>query len=245
MSKYSMSQLKRELKGVYPAPAPEKKEEFLKGLPFPGTSPVEILAVQIGYIRKSVWLLSLLLVIAASWAGEYLLQGNSQEKLWFLSGVMPLLAVFVVTETFRSGTYGMAELEMAARYNLPGILLIRMGALGGGNLLMIIPGLLFLVRQENSSLLRGAVYLLVPWTCTCVLALQIEKYVRGRESMWYCCSCGCFLCGFMLLCREIYFDSEKFYLWPIVLSAAVIFLIRQIYQIRHETEVWKQNLYSV
>ena len=85
MSKYSMSQLKRELKGVYPAPAPEKKEEFLKGLPVPGTSPVEILAGQIGYIRKSVWLLSLLLVIAASWAGEYLLQGNSQEKLWFPS----------------------------------------------------------------------------------------------------------------------------------------------------------------
>jgi len=240
-----MSQLKRELKGVYPAPAPEKKEEFLKGLPFPGTSPVEILAVQIGYIRKSVWLLSLLLVIAASWAGEYLLQGNSQEKLWFLSGVMPLLAVLTVTETFRSSAYGMAELEMTTRHNLPRILLIRMGALGAGNLLMIISGLLPVVRQGTLSLFRGTVYLTAPWICTCVLALQIEKYVKGRESIWYCCVCGCFLWGISLpggKLREIVYDEEKFYLWITVLSVSAVCLAGQLRQIRHEEESWKQNL---
>lgn len=245
MIKFSQSQLKKEMKKLYPAPAPQKRETFLKGFPFPKTSPLETLAVQIGYIRKTVWLLSLLLVIAALMTGEYLLQEDSRGKLWCLSGVMPLLAVLTVTETFRSSAYGMAELEMTTRHNLPRILLIRMGALGAGNLLMIISGLLPVVRQGTLSLFRGTVYLTAPWICTCVLALQIEKYVKGRESIWYCCVCGCFLWGISLpggKLREIVYDEEKFYLWITVLSVSAVCLAGQLRQIRHEEESWKQNL---
>ena len=70
MSDSFKSQIKKEMLQLYPPPAPEKKEKFLRELPYPRTGPIETIAVQIGYIRKSVWFLSLLLIAAALAYGE-------------------------------------------------------------------------------------------------------------------------------------------------------------------------------
>ncbi len=249
MSNVSKSQIKKELRQLYPAPAPGRKEEFLRKLPYPRTGPIETIAVQVGYIRKSVWLLSLLLAAAALAYGEHYGQSAGRYgMLWYFSAVMPLLAVLAVTETFRSAAYGMAELEQSAKHNLQEILLIRMGAVSGVDFLLILSALPFLAQKEQISLFRGAVYLTVPWMCTCVLAFQIEKYVKGQDSVWYCCALGLFIIGIGLTAGRflgtVYGDG-KFYAWLIALLIFAALLARQIWQIRHEIEEWDKNLYPV
>lgn len=240
------TQMKKEMKGLYPAPVPQRKEEFLKEFSCSGMGWPEIIRVQVGYIHKSVWALSLLLVIGALVWGEHFHGGGSYDVLWCMSGVMPLLAVLVVTETFRSGIYGMAELEMTARHNLPQILLIRMGAIGGAEFFLTVLGIPFVVRQGTLGVFRTAVYLMVPWLCTCVLTLQIEKYVKGRETVWYCAACGFFLWGAGIMSgeiREMIYANGKFYLWIMAFCVFAAFFAKQIWQIRHRTEEW--NLYFV
>ena len=238
---------KKELGQLYPAPAPVKKEEFLKGFHYPKATKREVIVTQIGYIHKCVWVASFLLVLAAVVLGESLFrEGTSCELLWSLSAVTPVLAVLVVTETFRSGVYGMAELEMAARYNLPQILLIRMGVIGAVDLLLILFGVPFVVQKGTIGYIRAAVYLMVPYLCTCVLALWVEKYKKGRETVWYCLICGFFVCGINLLSmefQEIIYDTEKFYIWMLLFVLSVVLLARQIRCIRQEVEEWKWNLY--
>lgn len=245
MMKFSM---KKEMKQLYQAPLPEKKEDFLREFPYPRAGWREIITVQVSYVRKSVWLASLLLAVSALILGERFLQNSSDyDLLWILSAVMPVLAVLVVTESFRSGTYQMAELEMTAKHNLSQVLLIRMGAIGGVDFLLIIVGILFVSQKGAVGMLRAAVYLLVPYLCTCVLTLQIEKGRNGRETAWYCGACGCSICGVSILSRGvqgIIYDRGKFYLWMIVFFVLAFFLVRQIWQIRHKMEEWKWNLYS-
>lgn len=246
MSDSFKSQIKKEMLQLYPPPAPEKKEKFLRELPYPRTGPIETIAVQIGYIRKSVWFLSLLLIAAALAYGENNWQNfEDYGMLWRFSAVTPLLAVLAVTETFRSGAYGMAELEMAAKHNLQQVLLIRMGAVSGADFLLILSVLPFLAKKEQISLFRGAVYLTVPWLCTCVLAFQIEKYAKGRDGIWYCCTLGLFFAGVSLMAgrfRETVYGDGKFYLWLLAFLIFALLLAKQIWQICHRIEKWNKNL---
>lgn len=244
MFKIAKSHIKREMQQLYPAPDPKRKEEFLWELPYPKASFAETAAVQIGYIHKWVWALSLLLVTGALAMGEYLAPGGSYGNLWCMSGVMPLLAVLAVTETFRSSAYGMAELEMASKHSLPQILLIRMGVIGSVDFFLAVAGILFIVRQGTMGMLRAAVYLIVPWLCACVLAFQIEKYAKGGDTVWYCTALGCFLCMGCVISGQsggIIYDGSQFYLWMIAFCALLVCFARQIWHIRHGAEEW--NLY--
>jgi hypothetical protein len=247
MSKLSKSQIKKEMRLLYPAPAPQRKEQFLRELSYPQSSPLETIAVQIGYIRKFVWILSLLLITSAlAFGNSYWQQAEDYGMLWCVSAVTPLLAALAVTETFRSAAYGMAELEMSAKHNLQQILLIRMGAIGGVDFLLIMAALPFLVKKEQISMFRGAVYLMAPWLCTCVLAFQIEKYAKGRDSIWYCCALGLFFSGISLGTenfQETVYGNEAFYLWLIVFFVFAAVLANQIWQICHQAEKWNRNLY--
>lgn len=244
MLRVSKSRIKREMKQLYPVPEPKRKNDFLREFPYPRASFAETVAVQVGYIQKRIWVLSLLLVIGALAMGKYLGAGGSYENLWCMSGVMPFLAVLTVTETFRSSVYGMAELEMAAKHSLPQMLLIRMGVMGGVDFLLTTAGILFIVWEGTIGMLQTAVYLMVPWMCTCVLALQIEKYAKGRETVWYCAACGFFLCGGSVISGrsgEILYGDSKFYLWLISFCVLAVCFAKQIWHIWHETEEW--NLY--
>lgn len=247
MPGFSKSQIKKGLGQLYPVAPPQRKEEFLRELSFPKTSSMETIVVQVGYIRKSVWILSLLLMAAALVLGKSCWKDSRDGgMLCCFSAIMPLLAVLAVTESFRSGAYGMAELEMAAKHNLQQVLLIRMGAISGGDFLLMMLVLPFLAGAERINVFRGAVYLMVPWLCTCVLALQIQKYVKGRDGIWCCCALGAFICGISFVAgifREIVYGSGKFYIWVIAFFVFAVVLAKQIWQICHEIESWNQNLY--
>ena len=244
--KVSKRQIKKELRQLYLAPAPEGKGEFLKNFFAPRASLPETIAVQIGYIHKSAWILSVLIVAMALFHGNYFQQEDKYGMLWSLSAAMPLLAVLTVAETFRSSAYGMAELEMASKHSLPQVMLVRMGAMACGNLLLMTLGLPFLVQKGGLGLLHGAVYLLAPWLCACVLGLWVEKYARGREGEWYCGICGCFLFLFGLIRKEFLeslYSSGKFSLWALIILVSACLLARQLWQIYHGIEEWKCNLY--
>jgi uncharacterized membrane protein len=259
-------ELKRKRQCLYPIEPPKGKEGFLRELPYPQASPWETVLVQVAYIRKSVWALSVLLVLAAmavvvsgKGMGEAVPFGNGAGQaavpeygllaggvgygwLWSISAVMPALAVLAVMETFRSSAYGMAEMEMAARYSLPQVLLVRMLAIGAVDFGLALLGASLAVQGTGMGWLRAAVYLVVPWLCTCVLSLQAQKHRRGREAAWYgviCASVVSLAGAYGMGDREIIYGNQVFSLW---LAAFVLFLlvwIRQMQGIWRKAEAWK------
>ena len=115
-------EIKAQLKSVYEAPPPLHKKEFMQKWNRPQMNIWEVMRSQAAYIRKWIWALSAVIfmvtVIGAVTAAANL--------MWVLSALTPFLAVTVIAECGRSEQYEMAELEMAARFSLKSVILMRL-----------------------------------------------------------------------------------------------------------------------
>lgn len=106
--------LKNALKQSYEAPAPTQKSQFLRRFPVQSIGHFQFLCIQITYIRKWVWALSVFSFIVAFIGAAWL----NQDMLWCISAYMPILALSAITESSRSQIYGMSEFEISTRFSL-------------------------------------------------------------------------------------------------------------------------------
>lgn len=106
--------------------------------------------------------------------------------LWLISGLTPLLALTIISESGRSELYEMAELEMATRFSLRSITLARLGVLGVANLLIL--GLLFPISlcDNMQNPLAAGLYIITPFLLTTFAGLYIVRKFKGQEAMYAC-----------------------------------------------------------
>lgn len=174
--------LREELKRAFEAPEPIHKKTFLRTLEQPKISMPAFVLAQIGYIRRWVWILSVLVFVVSVMGGVWL----AAETVWVISALMPLLALTVVSESGRSENYGMAELEMATRFSLRSVILARLGILGMENLVIL--GVLLPVGIWGQGLgaMQAGVYILLSYLMTTFAGLSVVRRIRGREAVYIC-----------------------------------------------------------
>lgn len=242
---------KKQLSGLYEAPEPRRKTEFLQKLNYPKSTLWEFVMTQAGYIHKYVWIFSVVLVFGVAAAGKYMAWEEACNEGTFpvlgcISSVMPILVLLLTLETFRSEVYGMDELEQAAKHNLPEILLVRMGLIGAVDLLIIGAAVPVVVRYDGLNAMRAAVYLLVPYLFTCVLSFAIQRKKRGRGGVWYSILASVIVCigQFFFSFREgVLYEEKNFSFWVAVLFFIGIIVGIQIREIRKNREEYGWNLY--
>ncbi len=174
--------MKMQLKEYFEAPEPEKKQEFMAGLPSQGVSIMDFLLLQAAYIPKWVWGLSALIFALALIGAGYL----KKDILWCVSACMPLPALAFVAESGRSEAWGMAELEMSSRFSLRSVLLARLGILGLADLLLFFLLLPLAYMNGDKPLFETGVYMLCPYLLTVFLGLRASRRAQGREAAWLC-----------------------------------------------------------
>ena len=240
-------QLKRNVQKAFAAPKPNQQEKtrFLRSLPQPQISTFRFICVQASYVRKLSWILSglisgLILLLALFCAYHI-----SQDTVWVVSAFVPTLGLLAVTESNRSMTYGMSELEMSTRFSLKSVVLARMSIFGVINLAMIAV-LAPLCRIGNDfSLLQTGMYLLVPYLLTVNFSLWIARRTNDKEMIYGCMCVATIVSGINtvlhfvtdLIYQEIYAG------WWFVLS--ILLLIATVYEIRctiKRTEEYTWNL---
>ena len=91
-------EIKAGLKEIYEAPPSLKKDEFLQRIGEPELTHLEFLRMQVHYIRKGNWLISVVFFLSALFA----LRQAELELLWPISAFVPFLALSVVAENSRS-----------------------------------------------------------------------------------------------------------------------------------------------
>lgn len=173
---------RKELKDLFEPPEPLYKKEFLRQLEQPKISTFQFVCSQTGYIRKWIWAFSAL-VFAVSAAGVFFC---SLDMLWGISAFTPLLALTVLSESGRSGNYGMEELEMATRFSLRSVILGRLGILGTGNGILLCLLLPIGIWNSMISPIRAGVYIVTPFLLTAFSGLWIVRKFKGREAVYFC-----------------------------------------------------------
>ena len=250
-------ELKKALQDAFEAPAPKRKEAFLRSVPQPGISNLSFMISQAGYIRKRVWGISGVL-FGVAYLGACVL---GQDVMWVISALLPFAAVSVVSEHHRSYVFQMSELEMAARFSLKSVALARIGILGISHLLLLlflIPAefvasgtvemvgmvlrtllMLFLIPAcawfHTSSLFQTGLYLLVPYLLSADAGLWAVRKTQGQEAIYACVGIAVCVSGLNLLVQRLFpvlFGIEYTLGWVLLLAGAAVCAVKE----------WKWNV---
>lgn len=186
MKQENKKRLVRELKRIYEGPKPVGKQAFLaemrereeNPLNWPKIGRGHMLAVQLRYISKGVWALSLVIFFTILWSSRYV----EEDLRWAVCAGIPFLGMVMILESFRSMACGMEELELSCRFSLKNVVLARMGILGCGNLLLLLTFAVFMEGRWTCNVL----YFLFPYLLTCFGCLLATRRLRGREGLYVC-----------------------------------------------------------
>ena len=71
-------ELKKQIAKAFDAPTPGRKVQFIHSLPRPHISTKTFICSQIPFIKKSVWLMSILILLPVAWAASF----ASENTVW-------------------------------------------------------------------------------------------------------------------------------------------------------------------
>lgn len=194
-----MDKWKEELKQAFDAPQPVRKREFLRQLDLPGMPVYSFLFSQIGYIRKWTWCISATVFILSVLGFAFL----PDTVLWLISGLTPLLALTIISESGRSEHYQMAELEMATRFSLRSVTFARMAILGLMNFLILGVLLPIGLWSDTAAPFAAALYIVTPFLLTAFTGLSIVRKRRGQEAMYACVGTSVGISVFLFLSHNV------------------------------------------
>lgn len=218
-----------EIRQYYNAPLPKQRDAFLKKRYVPRRKASSMLLVQLRYIPKYAWLLSMLLFLLMLLAGRLL----RYEIVGVLYALVPFGSVLTVSVSMRSCQHHMAELESATLFSLGSVIMMRMLILGIGNLFTLIVTAAFSGRMFIAVLM----YMLVPYMLTAIGGLMVHRRYPPRSANYASLAISGAVIGFELtFAREAAFVYRKQYigLWA---AATVILALLLAAQIRKSFEM--------
>ncbi|MCR5032471.1 MAG: hypothetical protein K6A92_06390 [Lachnospiraceae bacterium] len=179
-------ELKAALKNYAGSPDPVKKDTFLRRMKRrenpDAISVFQILQLQLRYIRKRVWLCSVIVFALA-----VLNLGKLEEdKLMLLGDLMPILAGIAVIEGERARFHGMQELERVTVLSAKACMTARMTIFGVLQMILSFAAAAVLAFQKagGSDILTMAAMLWIPYLVTSISCLILSRTRVGRDYEW-------------------------------------------------------------
>lgn len=208
------SEMKNALKEAFEAPESKHKKEFLRNIEKPQISTYSFMLQQISYIRKRVWMISVMISALAIFSIGYV----GEESIWMIASMMPFVALCAVTENARSVTFGMAELEMASRFSLKSIVLARLGTIGILHLAVFCIVVPFVGNSTLIPFAHTGLYLLVPYLLSSVLGLWAVRRFQEIDATYLCMMTSSIVCVLNIALKtmiEGFYGEQKFIWWVI------------------------------
>lgn len=235
--------LKKRLKLAFEAPIPTRKSLFLNQFDYPKASRFDFIKSQSGYIRKRIWILSVLLFIGTL-IGLYYYEVPTYV-VWVLSSTLPFISLASIGEIVRSATYNMEELEMSCKHNLLEISLIRLGILGIANFTVLIGILLSFIGKTDFGFFRLGLYLITPSLLNCFCSLFVINRFKSREVIHICGGITSFVSILNSLLtiqiNDIY--TEKYWLfWITMFIILAVLSAIEVVKLIKKTEELQWNL---
>lgn len=205
-------EMRKALQEAYTAPMPQHKKEFIRKLDKPQISTYSFMLQQLAYIRKRVWMVSIIISALAIFSIGYV----GQDSIWVISSMMPFVALCAITENARSVTFGMAELEMASRFSLKSIILARLGIIGILHFAVFCILIPFVGKSALIPFTRTGFYLLVPYLLSSVLGLWAVRRFQEIEPTYLCMVTSSIICVLNIALKNIiegFYGEQKFIWW--------------------------------
>lgn len=234
--------LKKELKSTFQAPRPTRKQAFLNHFDYPKANRFDFIKSQTGYIRKRVWVLSILLFVGTLLT-LYFYQ-TPISSLWVVSSVLPFLLLVSMTEITRSTSYNMTELEMSCKHSFSEVILARLGILGIFNSVVLFAIVLLFISKTDLQFFRVGLYLIMPFLLNCYGSLFVVNHLPYKEAIYICGG----ITGFVSILNSLITTqvnnifAEKYSMfWIMVFIVVTVLIITEIRKFMKRTEELQWN----
>ena len=148
---------------------------------FHGVPLVRRVAGQLRYLSPALWGGELAVLAACVWlAGRIDGAGEPALLLSALAFFTAGLGILGFPELCRSFSCRMWELEQSCKYDLRQIMALRLGLLGGLDLVLLAGAAAVAGRRTGLPLWETALYLLVPFNLTCIASFFALRLARGK-----------------------------------------------------------------
>ena len=234
--------LKKELAEAFIPPEPKERDGFLAAFCYPKLTYLEFILSQIRYIRKRVWFVSVIILLAG--IGTVCIMPESIMILvWGISALIPLLAVLTAAEISRSDVFRMSEIEEGCRFALPQVVGARMIILGVCDFFVIAALTVILGVFSPLDITRSALYILTPYVLVNGSSLAIFDRVRGQDGVYLSAAVAftVSLAGVIFSGREFYDERSANFFMAAVCAAGWVLMVMQIKKIL----IGKDNYYGV
>lgn len=231
--------LKQALKQSFIPPTTRHRTEFINSISYPKAKFGEVLFSQIGFIRKRVWLFYFIGVCLAYFYTNAV--SVPENIVAVVSAILPLFSLCIITEIHRSTAFNMAETELACKYNLQKITLMRLGILGTVCLTILVL-FVVLVGKSNFGVFRNIVYIGVPYLLSSYISLGIISKFHFKETIYICTAvCGA-VSVFMMIVNSLYqfiYSAQFVTFWAgafVVLTILTLFSFIQFIKSQEELQ---------
>ena len=226
------------LRSAFEAPPPERKREFLSKMRPREVNTVEMLVTQASYIRKSIWILSALILLSAIIGADRF----PDSTIRILGVITPFAAAMGVLETHRSYSCQMAEMEQAARFSLRSVIFARMLVIGVINLIVILLSAGVISVQFGTSVLLMLSKILIPYLLTIAAGLRIERSEFGRNNPFISIAAATAIAILYLWVHTTEFAwGELLFTNALIIKAAVVLIAItswEVFRTLHYSEVY-------
>lgn len=228
-----------ELALAFAAPAPKFQKKFLKTFPTSPLSSWGFFYTQLQYIRKSVWIFSLTILVLCIGIARI----SPDGVCWKTAALLPFLALTTATELAKSSQCNMAELEMGCKYNLSHILMTRFLIFGISDLLLLSVIIGIVHTQSEFYFFRTALYLITPCMLTASLSLWILQKFPRQESLYLCTAVAGLISIINDLCGSVaasFYAANLLPFWGVLLVSSLCLLWIQCKKLlkKGEEQLW-------
>ena len=189
----------RLVKSAYPAEPSAEKREFLKRYRKRELNYRELLLIQLRYMGFQLALLSgcALAVLLGAWARL------NVDGAKIMAVIMPVAALTSLTGLGRSQRCGMEELELASRFSLRMLSILRLVIIGCAGLLVTISLSLVLTLTTGLTLPVSFAAASVPYLLTASLCMVLIRRWRSPYNIHGCAVIAALVCAVSLWGTEL------------------------------------------
>lgn len=179
-------ELKKRIMDACAEPDQRKKDAFIRSIRSRQTecriSFTDMLMLEFRYIRKRIWVLSMLIIALSL----ILFRQLDEDRIMILGDMIPLLAGVGMIEVLRAHMHGMSEIETTTLISAKGALFAKMTIIGIVHLITVSVLAVILTGAGGGNALINVSRLVIPYLVTTISCMEAERTGFGRDNIWCC-----------------------------------------------------------
>ena len=183
-------ELRMQLKKAYSFNESKKETDFIRAYEQRSMHLRDIILDEFRFLGWQSYLSGVILYVVLLTVSMY----DRTSSMWYLSSLLPLIALLMTSSIRRSERYGMSEFEAVCRFSLRFVRQVRMLIIGAASLVLILVSTIIAGKNNPAGFAVVMCFISFPYLLNVFINLLITRKWHSKEDMFFCAAATGFSC---------------------------------------------------